>query len=114
MTVGFYIISILILSYFSVYIRERWLRLKWLKPLTWLGIFIHESAHALFCVLTGGRVTGFRVTSTEGYVTHYRPKVPVIGPMVTSIAPMIVGLVVIGILNHFWLKTSLGITSANL
>ena len=114
MTVGFYIISILILSYFSVYIRERWLRLKWLKPLTWLGIFIHESAHALFCVLTGGRVTGFRVTSTEGQVTHYRPKVPVIGPMVTSIAPMIVGLVVIGILNHFWLKTSLGITSANL
>ncbi|MCX6785654.1 MAG: M50 family metallopeptidase [Candidatus Komeilibacteria bacterium] len=114
MTIGIYIIIILALGYISVYIRERWLNLKWMMPLTWLGIFIHESAHALACVISGGQVTGFRVTSREGYVTHYRPKVPVIGPMVTAIAPMIFGLIIMGILNHFWLKTSLGITSINI
>ncbi len=85
-----------------------------MKPLTWLGIFIHESSHALFCILTGGRVTGFRVTSTVGYVTHYRPKVPILGPMLTAIGPMIVGLVVVGILNYFWLETSLAINTPNI
>lgn len=114
MTIGIYIIIILILGYFSVYIRERWLNLKWMKPLTWLGILIHESAHALLCLLTGGRVTGFRVTSTEGYVTHYRPKVPILGPMLTAIAPLLVGLIIIGVLNNFWLKTSLSITSPDI
>ncbi len=114
MTIGIYILIILALGYLSVYIRERWLNLKWIKPFTWLGILIHESAHASACVLTGGRVTGFRVTSTEGYVTHYRPKVPVLGPMLTAIAPMIGGLVIMGILNHFWLKTSLTVATINL
>jgi len=114
MTVGLYLIIILLLGYLSVYLRERYLQMKWLKPLTWLGIFIHESCHALFCLLTGGKVTGFRVTSTEGYITHYRPKVPVVGPMLTAIGPMVGGLIIMGVLNHFWLKTSLNISSANL
>lgn len=114
MTIGIYILIILALGYISVYVRERWLNLSWIKPFTWLGIFIHESAHALACVISGGQVTGFRVTSREGSVTHYRPKVPIIGPMVTAIAPMLFSLVIMGILNHFWLKTSLGITSINI
>lgn len=114
MTVGIYILIILILGYLSVYLRERWLALPWMRPLTWLGIFIHESSHALFCVLTGGRVTGFRVSSTEGSVTHYRPKVPFLGPMLTAIGPMIIGLVIIALINKFWLKTALTIGSPNL
>ena len=114
MTIGLYLIIIFLLGYFSVYLRERYLKMKWLKPLTWLGIFIHESSHALFCLLTGGKVTGFRATSTEGYITHYRPKVPIVGPMLTAIGPMVGGLIIMGILNHFWLKTSLNISSANL
>src|SRR3989344_339146 len=114
MTVGIYIIIILILGYFSVYLRERYLNLKWLVPFTWLGIFIHESAHALFCLLTGGKVINFHVTAREGYITHFRPRVPVIGPLVTAIAPLIFSLIIIGILNHFWLKTSLCVTSFNI
>jgi hypothetical protein len=114
MTIGIYIIIILILGYFSIYLREVWLRLKFIKPLTWLGVFIHESAHAVFCLLTGGRVTGFRVTTAEGYITHYKPKVPVIGPMLTAIAPLLVGLLLMGSLNYFWLKGSLDLTSANI
>lgn len=114
MTIGIYLIIILILGYFSVYLRERYLNLKWLVPLTWLGIFIHESAHALFCLATGGKVINFHVTAREGYITHFRPRVPLIGPLVTAIAPLIFGLIIIGVLNHFWLKTSLGITSFNI
>ena len=114
MTIGIYLLIILVLGYLSVYLREVWLDFRWLKPLTWLGILIHESAHAIFCLLTGGKITGFRVTAREGYVTHYRPKLPIFGPMLTAIAPMIFGLILLGLLNHFWLKTSLGLVSADL
>ncbi len=114
MTIGIYILIILVLGYISVYLRERWLIAKWMMPLTWLGIFIHESCHAVACVITGGQVTGFRVTSREGYITHYRPKVPIIGPMLTAIAPMFFGLIIIGLIDHFWLKTSLNITTINI
>lgn len=114
MTIGIYILIIMALGYASVYLRERWLIAGWMMPLTWLGIFIHESCHALACLITGGRVTGFRVTAREGYVTHYRPKVPIIGPMLTAIAPMFFGLIIIGLLDHFWLKISLNITTINI
>lgn len=113
MTIGIYLIIILILGYFSVYLRER-LNLKWLKPLTFLGIFIHESSHAIASLITGGKVTGFQVSSRAGSVTHYPSKVPIIGPLLVAIAPLLGGLVVIGIINNFWLKTSLDVTSANL
>lgn len=113
MTIGLYLISILILGYFSVYLRER-LNLKWLKPLTFLGIFIHESSHAIASLITGGKVTGFKATSREGSVTHYPSKVPIIGPLLVAMAPLLGGLVVIGLVNNFWLKTSLDVTSANL
>lgn len=114
MTVGIYILIILILGYVSVYLREAWLDVKWLRPFTWLGILIHESAHALFCILTGGRVTGFRVTYRQGYVTHYRTKVPILGPMLTAFAPLLVGFIIIGIINGLWLKTALSLSTVNI
>ncbi|HBV02337.1 MAG TPA: hypothetical protein DEB69_02850 [Candidatus Komeilibacteria bacterium] len=113
MTIGFYLIVILVLGYCSVNLRER-LNLAWLKPLTWLGIFIHESSHALACIITGGRVTGFQVNARAGAVSHYQAKVPVIGPMLIAIAPILGGLAAIGLLNHFWLQTSLGVSSASI
>ena len=113
MTVGIYLIIILILGYFSVNLRAR-LNLKWLKPFTWLGIFIHEASHALACIITGGKVVGFQVSSTAGSVSHYKSKVPIIGPMLVAIAPIIGGLIAIGLLNKFWLGTSLGITSSDI
>ncbi len=113
MTIGIYLIIILALGYFSVNLRER-LKLKCLKPLTWLGIFVHEASHAIACFLTGGKVVGFKVSSTSGSVTHYKSRVPIVGPMLIAIAPLLGGLVVIGLINNFWLKTSLGFISSNI
>ncbi|PIT90236.1 MAG: hypothetical protein COU22_03250 [Candidatus Komeilibacteria bacterium CG10_big_fil_rev_8_21_14_0_10_41_13] len=113
MIIGFYLIIILILGYLSVYLRERYLDLKWLRPLTWLGIFLHEFWHAFFCLLTGGRVTGFRVTARAGQVTHYKPTLPIVGPMLTAIGPLVGGLFIIGLINNFWLQDILVITSGN-
>ena len=114
MTIGFYIIIILVLGYLTVYLRERWLRAKWLKPLTWLGIFIHESCHALASILTGGKVTSFKVSATQGSVSHYPSKVPIVGPMLIALAPLIGGLAIIGLVNHFWLKTPINLNYTNI
>jgi len=113
MTIGIYIIIILALGYLSVYIRERYLNVKWIKPFTYIGIFIHETCHAIACYITGGKVVGFNVSSTQGSVTHYQPKVPIIGPILVSIAPLLGGLVVVGLLNKILLANSLTIQSAS-
>jgi hypothetical protein len=114
MTIGFYIIIILILGYFTVYLRENWLRVKWLKPLTWLGIFIHEACHALASIITGGKVASIRVTSTEGSVSHYPSKIPVIGPILIALAPLFGGLALLGLVDHFWLKTGVNLDSSSI
>jgi len=107
MTIGIYIIIILALGYLSVYIRERYLNVKWMKPLTYIGIFIHELCHAIACYATGGKVVGFNVSSTQGSVEHYQPKVPILGPILVAIAPLLGGLAIVGLLNKVLLINSL-------
>jgi len=107
MTIGIYLLILLGLGYLTVYLRERFVNWKILKPITWLGIFIHEGCHALACLVMGGKITGFRVTSTEGSVTHYWPKVPIIGPFAVAVAPLLGGLLILGTVNHFVLSDAL-------
>jgi len=113
MTIGIYIIIILTLGYLSVYVRECYLNVKWIKPFTYIGIFIHELCHAIACYATGGKVIGFNVSSTQGSVEHYQPKVPILGPILVSIAPLLGGIAVVGLLNKILLANSLTIQSAN-
>ncbi|MBU1131542.1 M50 family metallopeptidase [Patescibacteria group bacterium] len=114
MTIGIYIIIILALGYVSVYIRERYLNVKWMKPLTWLGILIHESAHAIACYATGGKVVRMNVSSTQGSVEHYQPKIPFLGPVLVSVAPLLGGIVIVGILNKVLLANAIEIQSINI
>lgn len=64
----------------------------------WLGIFVHEFAHYLACKLTFAPVQEFKVGLREGHVTHGRSRIPVFGSLLISLAPLIVGLVVITLL----------------
>ena len=114
MTIGLYIIIILALGYVSVYVRERYLDVKWMKPITYLGILIHETCHAIACIATGGKVVKMNISSTQGSVEHYQPKIPILGPILVSVAPLIGGLVVIGILNQVLLGSSIQLQSNNI
>jgi hypothetical protein len=114
MTIGIYIIILLSLAYFSVYIRERYLDVKWMKPLTYLGIFIHELCHALACYATGGKVLRMNVSSTQGSVEHYQPKIPFLGPILVAIAPLLGGVVIVGLLNKVLLANAIEIQSINI
>jgi hypothetical protein len=114
MTIGLYIIIILALGYLSVFIRERYLDVKWMKPFTYIGIFIHELCHSLACYATGGKVVGFNVSSTQGSVEHYQPKIPILGPILVAIAPLLGGIAIVGLLNKIFLANSLTIQSVNI
>jgi hypothetical protein len=114
MTIGIYIIILLSLGYFSVYIRERYLDVRWIKPFTYLGIFIHELCHALACYATGGKVLRMSVSSTQGSVEHYQPKIPLLGPILVAIAPLLGGVVIVGLLNKVLLANSIEIQSNNI
>lgn len=60
------------------------------------GVVLHESAHLVGAVLTATPVSDVSFFSrTGGYVTHQKPKIPIVGQLFISIAPLILGLTVI-------------------
>lgn len=114
MTIGTYLIIILALGYLSVNIRARYLDIKWLKPLTYSGILIHETCHAIACYATGGKVVRMNVNASFGSVEHYQPKIPIIGNILVSLAPLIGGLLIVGLLNKVLLASSIQVESINI
>lgn len=65
------------------------------------GVIIHELSHAFICFFTGAKVTQLSVFDKEGgHVKHSRSKIPVIGPVLISTAPLIVGIVIIYLMSR--------------
>jgi hypothetical protein len=65
------------------------------------GIIIHEVAHAVACLLTGAKIQAMNMFDKDGgKVEHYKPKIPIIGQILISIAPIIVGVIVIYFLSR--------------
>ncbi len=55
------------------------------------GVIIHELAHVLGCIATGAKVLEINFWKPSGgHVAHTQPEVPIIGPVVVSLAPTIV------------------------
>lgn len=55
------------------------------------GIIVHELAHALACVLVGADVQEINFWKVEGgHVIHTQPRIHLLGPVLISLAPMIV------------------------
>ncbi|MEI6144664.1 MAG: hypothetical protein WCP91_03655 [Candidatus Berkelbacteria bacterium] len=60
------------------------------------GVIIHELAHGFACLFTGAKVSEMALFEKDGgHVKHTRPKVPIIGPVIISLAPLIAGIVII-------------------
>jgi hypothetical protein len=98
---GFVIILITIAGYFS-----NWLNWKFLNyPIThlsyYLGTLVHETSHAIFCVLTGARIHEFSVFSSKPHVTYEKPRIPFLGSILINIAPIIGGLGVLYLMNAY-------------
>lgn len=81
------------------------------------GVIVHELSHALFCLLTGAKIQRIRLFRRDGGdVAHLPSKIPFIGPLLITFAPLVIGLILIILLarlvapdlSHIPAATSLG------
>jgi len=74
------------------------------------GVVVHELSHAITCLITGAKVTSISMFKKEGgEVKHGYPKIPVLGQILISLSPFIVGSILI-----FILARALGIANSEL
>ncbi len=109
-TLGVLIISISILGYFSNQLNGRYLNSRLLIPLYYIGALVHETSHALACLATGARIIEFKIFTRRPHVTHNKSKIPYLGQVIISLAPIIGGLFFLYLTNKFLLNDYFVIT----
>lgn len=66
------------------------------------GIALHELSHTSVAILTGAPVRGIQLFSKSGgYVLHERPRLPVLGQLAISFAPLVVGITIAVYLSSY-------------
>lgn len=103
MNLGILIISIVALGYISNWINWRYLNYKIVHLLYYAGVFIHETSHAIFCVLTGAKIGKYNIFSRQPQVIHSKPRLRFIGQPLISLAPLIGGLFFLFLVNKYFL-----------
>ncbi|MCI0497387.1 MAG: M50 family metallopeptidase [Thermoplasmata archaeon] len=74
------------------------------------GVAVHELSHAFACLLTGARVLEVKLFSKNGgYVKHTRSRLPVIGPVAISLAPLVGGVLVIYVIAYLMDYSGIGL-----
>ncbi len=103
MNFGIAITLVVIFGYVSNWLNWRFLNYKITHLLYYVGAVVHESSHALICLLTGAKISEFQVFSNEPHVIHSKSKLPVIGMFLISSAPIYGGLFFLFLINHYLL-----------
>lgn len=103
LTIGVVIIGISALGYFSNWLNWRFLNYKITQWLYYLGAFVHETSHAILCLLTGAKVSEYKIFVRQPRVVHSKPRIPIIGSLLVSIAPIFGGLLVLFLINKYFL-----------
>jgi hypothetical protein len=103
-TIGIVIIAISLIGYFSNWINWRFLNYKINHLLYYFGAFIHESSHAILCLVTGARISEYKVITTQPHVTYSNSRLPILGNLLISIAPILGGLTFLFFINKYFLQ----------
>lgn len=60
------------------------------------GVIIHEISHAFGCLLTGAKIESINMFKKDGGEVRHKPsKIPIIGQIVISLAPFVIGALAI-------------------
>ncbi|MFZ2205039.1 MAG: M50 family metallopeptidase [Minisyncoccia bacterium] len=102
MTIGIIIIIISTLGYISNWLNWRFLNYKINYLLYYFGAFIHESSHALMCLLTGARISEYKVIVDQPRVSYSSSKLPILGNLLIAIAPIFGGLIVLFFVREYF------------
>ncbi len=74
------------------------------------GVILHELSHALFCLITGAKITKISFFEKDGgSVEHTESKLPILGSILISSAPFFIGLIAI-----FFMARKLGLREVDL
>jgi len=101
MSLGLIILLIVIFGYISNWLNWRYLNYKITHYLYYIGAFVHESSHALLCIVTGAKIEEFKVFVAQPHVVHGKSKFAFIGNLLISSAPIFGGLLFLFLVNHF-------------
>ena len=104
MSLGFIIVLIVAFGYISNWLNWQYLNYKLNYFLYYIGAIVHESSHAILCIATGAKIQEFKAISSTPHVTHTKSKLPILGNLFISSAPIFGGLLFLFLINHFFLK----------
>jgi hypothetical protein len=103
MSLGIVILLIATLGYLSNMLNWRYLNYGAIRLLYYIGAFVHETSHAILCIITGAKIEEFTVFSEQPQVIHRKSKLPIIGGALISFAPIAGGLLFLFLINHYLL-----------
>lgn len=101
MNLGIVITLIVVFGYLSNWLNWRFLNYRLTRLLYYLGAFVHETSHALLCLLTGAKVSEFRFLTDQPHIIHGKSKLPIIGEPLIALAPIAGGLLFIYVINRY-------------
>lgn len=113
MNLGILIISITLLGYISNWLNWRYLNSSITVFLFYVGAFIHEFSHVIFCRLTGAEIIRGSIFSKNPHIIHFKPKMPFLGQFLISLAPIIGGLAFLFLINKYLLADYFKILEIN-
>lgn len=95
------VIAVLVLTYLIDFFLSRSIFGRNYRIFVAPGVILHELSHVALCLLTGAKISHVSFFDRRGgSVTHSRPKIPVIGQILISLAPFFIG----GIAIYFLAK----------
>lgn len=93
----------------SNWLNWRFLDFRVTRLLYYVGAFVHESSHALACLVTGARIQEFKPFSSQPRVVHGRSRIPVLGSAIISSAPIFGGIAFLYLLDRHVLGGAFGV-----
>lgn len=99
--IGVIVIAITALGYVSNFLNWRFLDYAPIRALYYVGALVHETSHAIACILTGARIEQFTVFSNQPQVVHRKSRLPILGELIISAAPIAGGLLFLFLVNRY-------------
>jgi len=100
---GVVIVLITIFGYVSNFLNWRYLNFGIIRSLYYIGAVVHETSHAVLCIVTGAKIQDFTVFSSQPHVVHQKSRLPLIGEPLISFAPIAGGLLFLFLVNRYLL-----------
>lgn len=93
---------LLLLAFLSNYFLIRsFLGFRW-RFFVAPGVIFHELCHAFGCLICGAKIVHISFFDKDGgSVTYQKPFVPILGPILISLAPLILGILAFYFLGNF-------------